>query len=323
MLGNAYFVHNKWGKRTLSAEGEQVFRSLWTTDVTIPKIAETLGVPLNGGHWRAIRRMRARLGLAPRHLSMRVRRGLPQLTKKPPRPRVVPNPERIANLREMWAAGASWHSMCEGLKMGHAMLRRLVRELNLPKRPRPNVWHEWQKDFVAENWGTLSQEEIAKHIGRSVRGCQNMAAILDLTPRAYRWTTDMVNTLFSLHEQGFSYAVIAARLGVTKNAAVGKGNRLGIKSARSIKPKQTKAERAARERTWRKNRKQSLPRAPKLRATEARALAAPSDAPPSNHVSLIENDGCRWPTDPGYCGHKLYDKRYCHYHAEKSRLKRA
>jgi hypothetical protein len=313
-----YFTHNKWGKRILSPEGEALFRVMWESDFSNTQIAEALGIisQTSNSHLRSIRRFRRKLGLTPRPLSSRVRRGLPkrEKVKYTPRPE-QPSPERVEGLRAMWAARASWAEIRETLKMGNAMLRRLRVELDLPRRIQPNAWTKEQETYLIENWvGLLPRADIAKHIGRTIGACENMARALKLIPASYRWSTEMDDTLKRMKNEGKSYADIAAVLGVTKNACVGRGHRLGVKTIlRPQKPKQIKVKRPS-------------PARPPLRALKpGRVPSSPVPAlPPVNGgLTFLENNGCMWETgknDKGerlYCGHdKVHRRPYCESHEQ-------
>jgi hypothetical protein len=313
-----YLTHNKWGKRILSPEGEALFRVMWEADFSNTQIAEALGIIslTNHNHLRSIRRFRRKLGLTPRPLSMRVRRGLPkrEKVKYTPRPE-QPSPERVEGLRAMWAAGASWAEIRETLKMGNAMLRRLRVELDLPRRLQPNAWTKEQEAYLVENWvGLLSRADIAKHIGRTVGACEQMARALSLMPESYRWSTAMDDTLIRMKNEGKSYADIGAVLGVTKNACIGRGQRLGIKAP----PRPQKPPKPTH--SWRKRRS---PARPPLRAKKSgRVPSSPVPAlPPINGgLTFAENNGCMWETSDQprlYCGHPKVDRgSYCEHHRQ-------
>jgi GcrA cell cycle regulator len=128
------------------------------------------------------------------------------------------------------------------------------------------------------------------------------------------WTDDRVEELKRLNEESLSASQIARALGgVTRNAVIGKLNRLGymLKSGTKICP----------------GRKTQVRRAPVLERRPPRPErpeALPENEPPSLRVSImdIHNGLCRWPHgDPQdldnfhFCGHPTeIEHTYCTHH---------
>ena len=127
------------------------------------------------------------------------------------------------------------------------------------------------------------------------------------------WTPERISTLMVLWGEGVSTSEIGRRLGVTKNAVVGKVHRLGLPKRNSP----IKAEKA------------EAP-SPTVVATAVH-LARPAPARPS--AETVQMDGlrpgmCRWPEgEPGtenfhFCGQPIVpEKPYCAYHCERAYVK--
>jgi GcrA cell cycle regulator len=147
------------------------------------------------------------------------------------------------------------------------------------------------------------------------------------------WSTERVQQLRSFVTAGLTCSQIAAEIGVTRNAVIGKVHRLGL-STSGGRPGRRPSNLAQRMRAGPRE-----PREPRTRiARMLRAATAgqtvvqfPSssaiDPPPVENVlrcSLLElaGGGCRWPlSDPGkddfgFCGHDaVAGLSYCAGHA--------
>lgn len=138
------------------------------------------------------------------------------------------------------------------------------------------------------------------------------------------WTPERVDQLRNCVFAGLTCSQIAAEIGVTRNAVIGKINRLGLSPARSAgAPAHSCPPRTQRPRL-------SSPRRP-LRLMAAAAPSVDEDVtlgigPVDNtrRCSLLElsPDKCRWPIDePGsadftFCGHEVIRGfSYCASHA--------
>jgi GcrA cell cycle regulator len=135
------------------------------------------------------------------------------------------------------------------------------------------------------------------------------------------WTTERIALLKNRIEAGFSCGQIAREIGVSRNAVIGKVNRLSLsrfKSAAAGQEERTGTLKIAR------------PRIPTqyriLRALRVKPQLAFAEVPPdsANRCSLFELQQwhCRWPiSDPGaedfsFCGNKPVDGMpYCAAHA--------
>lgn len=113
------------------------------------------------------------------------------------------------------------------------------------------------------------------------------------------WTPDRVNTLMALWGEGIPTSEIGRRLGVTKNAVVGKVHRLGLPKRNS--PIKAEAKPAVKKET-----------------PQSQAVAMDSLRPGM----------CRWPEgEPGtenfhFCGQPIVpEKPYCAHHCERAYVK--
>jgi GcrA cell cycle regulator len=128
----------------------------------------------------------------------------------------------------------------------------------------------------------------------------------------------MIAKLKSLMDKGLSTSEIGKRLGFTKNAVVGKINRLGL----NAKPKPPAAKQAK----------------PAAKSAPKKAAPSPAAAPKNSAESKIKAgriiqhsaalmalrpDQCRWPTgnpdadDFSFCGEKCFaGKPYCFEHCK-------
>lgn len=129
------------------------------------------------------------------------------------------------------------------------------------------------------------------------------------------WPSDLEEKFRILYAEGFSHSEIATRLGngITRNACIGKANRLKLPTRKrppSIRPKKQR---------YKPPRTIARITAPKLRATEAVALSPPSSAPLPLNIKIedLKPHHCRWPTDGGSCGKDKSERHesYCDFHA--------
>jgi GcrA cell cycle regulator len=153
------------------------------------------------------------------------------------------------------------------------------------------------------------------------------------------WSTERVEQLRSFVTAGLTCSQIAAEIGVTRNAVIGKVHRLGL-STSGGRPGRRPSNFASRVRTGPSDRL-SEPREPRsrlarlLRAATAGQTVVPFPSPSAGAIdpptvenvmrcSLLElaGGGCRWPlSDPGkddfgFCGHAaISGLSYCAGHA--------
>jgi GcrA cell cycle regulator len=135
------------------------------------------------------------------------------------------------------------------------------------------------------------------------------------------WTTERIALLKNRIDSGFSCGQIAHEIGVSRNAVIGKANRLGLsrfKSATAGPPERTGAPSIARPR-FATQRRTLLA----LRAKPQLAFAElPAEGANRCSLSELQQWHCRWPIgDPtaedfGFCGNKPVDGLpYCPAHA--------
>jgi GcrA cell cycle regulator len=140
-----------------------------------------------------------------------------------------------------------------------------------------------------------------------------------MTAHGTTWTSERVEQLKGCFGAGLSCSQIAAEIGVTRNAVIGKMNRLGLSRPKHVRPKEPAQKRAA----WR-------PRA----LTRLQILLQPPPEPLARAEPTLLHDGrgcsllelspgkCRWPiSEPGaehfcFCGNQQVDGLpYCVGHA--------
>lgn len=135
------------------------------------------------------------------------------------------------------------------------------------------------------------------------------------------WTEERIALLKDRIDAGLSCAQIAREIGVSRNAVIGKVNRLGLSRLKRVsagQPGRTGTAKIARPRTVTQHRAlRALPTAQQLALAEM-----PVDS--ANRCSLLElqQGHCRWPIsepgadDFGFCGSKQVDGLpYCAGHA--------
>ncbi|MCL2749328.1 MAG: GcrA family cell cycle regulator [Alphaproteobacteria bacterium] len=160
---------------------------------------------------------------------------------------------------------------------------------------------------------------------------------------AIGWTPSVLNKMKSLLERGMSTAEIGKKIGMSKNAVVGKLNRLGwtgkgkespakktpakkeivikVKPAKKAAPKKTPAQVA-------QEKKAALAAAAKDKKTAAGKTPSKKNLVAHQHMiqhamelAMLRPDQCRWPIgNPDsdkfhFCGEKVFPgKPYCYEH---------
>ena len=151
------------------------------------------------------------------------------------------------------------------------------------------------------------------------------------------WTPEQISDLTRLWGEGLTTAEIGKRLGISKNAVVGKAHRLHL-PARPSPIKRTgprpQVYRPATPRQPSAPRAPQAPREPRVAAqaqqTSAAALRALANQPSAKRLPMmaLSASTCRWPIgDPGdaefhFCGERSLDgKPYCSSHASIAYVK--
>jgi len=132
------------------------------------------------------------------------------------------------------------------------------------------------------------------------------------------WTPERISDLEKLWAEGHSTAEIGRRMGVSKNAVVGKAHRLGLPSRQSPIDAKRRAPRKPATRAKPAARRVAAPAEPKAPAPAAAAPAAP---PRKKPVRKHSGPSCQWPFGdprlPGFhfCGAPAEPgKPYCDEH---------
>lgn len=140
---------------------------------------------------------------------------------------------------------------------------------------------------------------------------------------AEEWTPDRIKVLIAFWEEGLPTSEIGRRLGVTKNAVVGKVHRLGLKK-RASPIRQTSSSSAQP--------KKAKMSQPKVQAgAQANTPSMPKPVMPSGEVVRLEeltSSMCCWPEgEPGteefhFCGQpSVPEKPYCDAHCARAYVK--
>ena len=153
-----------------------------------------------------------------------------------------------------------------------------------------------------------------------------------MSPSSATWTAERIELLKRCFDAGLSCGQTAREIGVTRNAVIGKMNRLGLSRPKNLVARQLEQRRAAKlarpkiTRIWRAQR----PR-PNVFAQDQRVMV-PSPKPPAEDIPIYNGHGCtllelsqkkcRWPvSNPGaedfcFCGNEpLKGLPYCVGHA--------
>jgi GcrA cell cycle regulator len=148
------------------------------------------------------------------------------------------------------------------------------------------------------------------------------------------WTSERIELLKRCLYAGLSCGQTAREIGVTRNAVIGKMNRLGLSRPKDVIGRQLEQRRAARlarpktPRTWRSK----SPRLNIFAQHEMLMVTLRRPQPPAEDIPIYNGRGCtllelsqgkcRWPiSNPGaedfcFCGHgPRAGSPYCEYHA--------
>ena len=193
-----------------------------------------------------------------------------------------------------------------------------------PKAPRTQIPRRIQGLMRRDPSGSSRTSESAARFERPAarrplrQGAQSMRFEAKTVIRTQTWTTERIALLKNLMDAGLSCGQIAREIGVSRNAVIGKANRLGLSRF------EKRVDRAPGQTGTRKNRNIAAKHRT-LRALWAKPQVAPAEADDSiSRCSLMElrEWHCRWPCgDPnskdfGFCGNPPVDGLpYCSAHA--------
>lgn len=151
------------------------------------------------------------------------------------------------------------------------------------------------------------------------------------------WTEDRVQNLKTLwSDKGLSATQIAIRMGVSRNAVLGKVHRLGLPGRAAPRIPEPRRAPAARPKASKPQPRQQLnfrradtarPSKPDVSLRVISRLVVSKDIPEPLRLDLLDlqQDSCRWiygdPKEPGFhfCGHaKAAGAPYCSFHAARA-----
>lgn len=140
------------------------------------------------------------------------------------------------------------------------------------------------------------------------------------------WTSDRIERLKELVATGLAFSGIAAELGVTRNAAIGKAQRLKLDGQKRRMPLTT-AERNERRKLWRAHKrggaviKNGHMEIPIWKPAKPQLAPKPIETPPLNIGFMkLKSHHCRWITGKGedglatFCGHDIDKRSFCGQH---------
>ena len=178
-------------------------------------------------------------------------------------------------------------------------------------------WTSEEIKILKDRWKAGAQiAEMCSKLGRSNHGITQKAKSLGLgaRPCTDSWPHDTTETLKALFDQRYPYITIAARLGKTKNAVIGKLFRLGLAldDQELCRRRQTSGQRA---------RQRNALRPPRPRRKSIPVLNAPAPSIPQASILELTPHSCRAVVCQGspmtriYCGEPKVYQSYCAGHA--------
>ena len=106
------------------------------------------------------------------------------------------------------------------------------REMEAGLTPKESgAWTDYQVAFLKENYGTWKNEDLAAELQRTCGSIIHKAFSLGLKKddTKLRWTPEDIQKMFSLKEQGYTWAEVGKVLGRTKGAVGAKDRELAKK----------------------------------------------------------------------------------------------
>lgn len=159
----------------------------------------------------------------------------------------------------------------------------------------------------------------------------------------FRWTPEVVDTMRRLLAEGLSSSQIAAQIGTTRNAVIGKVHRIEAATSMSLMRKRPRLgvlllcslpqQRDPKPKVVKPKPKSIGPSMPGdaggYRMPKVRLKYKPRKATtlkPGVECGILDVTGCKWPVrdEPklagghAFCNGELHDHRYCQFHAEMS-----
>jgi hypothetical protein len=213
----------------------------------------------------------------------------------------------------MWGRYLPAHEIAKVLHCHERTCRNHAKRLGLPKRDHRVGRKPTTKTMTVccTSCGETATREYRTAHPKLCPKCYDARNRYVPHPRPKYWTPERKAKAAEIWTAGGTRSTVAAHFGVTVNAAMGILHRMGLLGQRRVHldAETIRKRRLAKQR----ERRIRLPRAPKLRGPGRHpSIAVP--APPPLNLSLIENTGCMWPTEKGFCGHpKAGHKHRPHY----------
>jgi GcrA cell cycle regulator len=132
-----------------------------------------------------------------------------------------------------------------------------------------------------------------------------------------KWSDENTQKLIAWAKEGITYGKIAKALGLSRNAVIGKANRL------KLKPRTCGGWQVAsgNQNVRKRRRRECCPVINDALVQELRdTLILPSDPPPHERIAFLdlEPHQCRWPVGDDWCGRQKADHRYCAPHIARA-----
>jgi GcrA cell cycle regulator len=149
------------------------------------------------------------------------------------------------------------------------------------------------------------------------------------------WSDEREAEFKGYYAEGISHGTIAARMGITRNASIGKAHRLGLEQRAARPALKPWVALGISERTWQRHRKKSFPYRgvvvrrrliPEADRGEKMTDIAPAVGCGPLTLMDLERHSCRWPVEvPGqpmmYCGDPKASGSYCARHCRMAYAK--
>jgi hypothetical protein len=130
-----------------------------------------------------------------------------------------------------------------------------------------------------------------------------------------QWSDENTQKLIAWAKEGITYGKIAKALGFSRNAVIGKANRL------KLKPRTCGGWQVESGKQNVRRRRETRPVIDDAQVRElCDTLILTSDPPESERIALadLEPHHCRWPIEGKSCGRQKFDHRYCRPHIARA-----